>query len=105
MDEATFWANLGAIVREQRLGVLPEEESRRESNASVGHAWFQRQMGNIKRLYCTEEVRGLVQDSKKMDVTAFCATLIDLFAAYFGVVVGTMILVQIYKIGADRICG
>lgn len=105
MSEDALWIELGKAVRNDELGMLPEEEERQPTEAQTGRWFFQRQLPNIRQIYCSENVARLVRDEKRRDVTEFVAILIDLFAAYFGAPAGTVILVLIYKIGVDQFCG
>ncbi len=105
IDDDKLWAELGKAVRHDGLGMLPEEEERNPSDAQAGRWYFSRQFENIKKIYCNETISSQVTDDKKRDVVVFVSSLIDIFSAYFGVVAGTIILVQIYKIGVDRVCG
>lgn len=104
LAEAEQWSALGRVVREQRLGVLPEEEDQEANDAVVGEGFFRRQLISIRRIYCIKEVAELVKDEQRRNVVEFVATFLDLFAAYFGGIAGAMILVQIHKIGVNRFC-
>ena len=104
MDEDALWIELGKAIRRDGLGMLPEEEDFNPSEGQVGRWYFERQLPNIRKIYCNERITQYVQNEQRRDVTEFVATLIDLFSAYFGVAVGTVILVKIYKIGVDRFC-
>lgn len=104
LNDEQLMAELGKAVRQERLGILPEEEDRGADDSVVGRSFFERQLQNLRRIYCTEAIANHVKVEAKRDVVTFVASLIDLFATYFGQVAATIILVQIYKIGVDRFC-
>jgi hypothetical protein len=104
LDETQLWEELGATVRSENLGMMPDEEDRANSDEEVGRWYFNRQLTNIKKIYCSENVAGIVEDREKREISNFVTTLIDVFAAYFGIVAGTIILIQIHKFGVDRFC-
>lgn len=99
-----LFAELGKAARKSGLAMLPSE-GEELPDWKVGQAFFRRQLANIRRLYCTEAIAKSVQDEGRRDIVVFVSSLLDLFAAYFGVTAATIILVQIYKIGVDRFCG
>lgn len=104
LDERQLWKELGAAVRVEKLGMMPDEEDRANNDEEVGRWYFNRQLSNIKRIYCSEKVAGIVRDKEKREVSIFVTSLIDIFSAYFGIVAGTIILIQIHKFGVDRFC-
>ena len=84
--------------------MLPPDGGKELPDDEVGQFFFHQQLANVRKLYCAEAIARLVQDEERRDVVMFVSTLVDMFASYFGVVTGTIILVQIYKIGVDRFC-
>lgn len=104
LNEEEFWSEFGKSLRNSGLGMLPEDEAGDPTDAQRAVRFFQRQMPNIKKLFCNPTTRELIQNHQRRDVALFVATLIDGFAEYFGYVTGTFILIQIYKIGVDRFC-
>ena len=104
LEEHQLWKELGATVRNENLGMMPDEEDRANNDEEVGRWYFNRQLLNIKKIYCSENVASIVKDEEKREVSNFVTALIDVFAAYFGIVAGTIILIQIHKFGVDRFC-
>lgn len=104
MDEASLWAELGKAAKDEHIGMLPEEEEQGLSDAQIGYSFFKRQLPHIKKIYCHPKIVDALTNEQKRDVVMFVSGLIDLFGAYFGKVVGTILLVQLYKIGIDRFC-
>ncbi|WSH67982.1 hypothetical protein U8Q05_27010 (plasmid) [Rhizobium ruizarguesonis] len=104
LEDDALWGELGKAVQYDGLGMLPEELDRRPNEPQIGRWFFKRQLSNIRKIYCTNEVARLVPEDSRRDAAEFVAALIDLFAAYFGARAGTIILVKIYKTGVDRFC-
>lgn len=105
LTDESLYAELGKSVRASGLGMLPSDGGEEPPDEeAAGRSFFSLQFDNIRKLYCTEAIAQLVRDEQKRDIATFVSTLIDLFAAYFGHTTGTILLVQIHKIGVERFC-
>jgi hypothetical protein len=104
MDESQLWGELGKAIKEERMGILPEDEDRNISEAAAGFSFFKRQLNNIKKIFCADAIVQQFTNEQRRDIAFFVATVIDTISAYYGKVSGTIILVQLYKIGIDRFC-
>jgi hypothetical protein len=104
LTDDALYTELGKSVRASGLGMLPSRGDEDVPDHEVGQVFFRQQLTNLRKLYCTESIARLVRDEERRDVVVFVSSLVDVFAAYFGAVAGTILLVQIYKIGVDRFC-
>lgn len=84
--------------------MMPEGSENQDDRAR-GRLFFDTIMPTLKRMICTQKMTEYVRDEKKRDIAIFVAIFIDVVSGYFGVSIGTIILVQVYKIGVDRFCG
>lgn len=103
-DNLKLYEELGKAVRVELLGALPEEEEAGFEDHIIGMSFLRRQLENIRKIYCNNNLSQRLSDEEKQDVNLFVAALIDSFIGYFGVWAGTVILVQIYKFGFERFC-
>jgi len=103
-SDTELFEELGKAVRSEQLGALPEEEDAEFEDSIVGINFFQRQLINIHKLFCKNPITEHLSNDKKQSVDLFVAAFIDSFIGYYGAWAGTVILVQIYKIGIKKFC-
>ncbi len=104
LSDDQLFAELGQAIKSNELEMLPDGEEDVDDEARGRH-FFDTRLDIIKRLICTAKVAEYMRDEKKRDIASFVSALIDVVSGYFGIPVGTIILVQVYKIGVDHLCG
>jgi hypothetical protein len=104
LNDSALFEQLGMAVKSDYLGALPEEEEAEFEEQIIGKAYFKRQLANIKQIYCNNALTTRLSDNEKEDVDLFVSALLDSFISYYGGWAGTVILVQIYKIGIHKFC-
>lgn len=104
LSEHELMEELGRSLQTSGLGMVPDDENGEDTDESIGRRFFTRQLDNIRNIYCTDSIKRFAKDPQSQDITVFVSSLIDTFAAYFGVVTGTILLVQLHKMSIDIIC-
>lgn len=103
LSDDQLFAELGQAIKSNELEMLPDGQEDIYDEAR-GKRFFELRLDIIKQMICTAKVTEYVRDEKKRDIASFVSALIDVVSGYFGVPVGTIILVQVYKIGVDQFC-
>jgi len=104
LPQEELWAELGKAVRVGKLGLLQKEEEAEYRDAALGKNFFTRQLENTRKIICHEKIVQTLTNEARKDVVVFVASLIDLISSYYGHVPGTILLVQVFKIGVHRFC-
>ena len=103
LSDDQLFAKLGQAIKSEGLEMLPDGAEKLEDEAK-GRLFFSRCLPIVKELICNQKMSDYLRDEKKRDVVIFVALFVDVISGYFGVSIGTMLLVQVYKIGVDRLC-